>query len=136
MTPNIFISHRWANNNGYYSLMEKFENLEWDYSDYSVPQHDPLNVNQTRQIENQLKEQVRQCNFFIVFAQMSMTNSIWVQKEVEYALNYNKPILGVKPWNYTGNIPRFIQDACNSNGKIVGFNAPSIIKTIENHLDI
>ena len=52
----------------------------------------------------------------------------------EYALEYNKYVLGVKPWNYQGNIPLFIQSACKSNGQIVGFNTPSIIKIIEDVL--
>ncbi|MGX7688249.1 TIR domain-containing protein [Flectobacillus roseus] len=131
-TPNIFISHRWAYSEGYYSLVTKFDNLYWRYYDYSVPEHDPLDLSKRKLIEAQLEEQVRQCNFFIVFAQMAMINSYWVQKEVEFAKKYNKYILGVKPWAYTGNIPLFIQNSANN---IVGFNAPSIIKKVEGLLE-
>lgn len=132
--PNIFISHRWLYREDYYNLTEKLDALGWRYYDYSVPQHDPLDANKKQQILSALEEQVRQCNFFIVIARMG-SNTYWVQKEVEFALKYGKYILGVKPWDYQGNIPTFIQDACNSNGKIVGFNAPSIIKIIEKELE-
>ncbi len=108
--------------------------LGWAHLDYSVPIHDSFDLVNEKQIATALKEQVRQCNFFIVFARMATVNSEWVQKEVEYALEFQKHILGVKPWNYQGNIPLFIQNACNSNGQIVGFNAPSIIKKIEDVL--
>jgi hypothetical protein len=134
-TPNIFISHQWRYNEEYYSLENKFDELKWFHLDYSVPIHDPLNIFKKREIAIALEEQVAQCNFFIVFARMATINSEWVQKEVDYALRYNKYILGVKPWNYQGNIPLFIQDACKSNGQIVGFNTPAIIKIIEKALE-
>jgi len=133
-TPNIFISHQWRYNDEYYDLKEKFDNLGWAHLDYSVPIHDAFDLNRKKEIAAALKEQVRQCNFFIVFARMATINSEWVQKEVEYALEFNRYILGVKPWNYQGNIPLFIQSACNSNGQIVGFNTPPIIKIIEDVL--
>jgi MTH538 TIR-like domain (DUF1863) len=126
--PNIFISHQWKYNEEYYSIKRKFEELEWSHLDYSVPIHDPFDMNKKKLIEAALKEQVRQSNFFIVFARMASANSHWIQKEIEYALEYDKYILGVKPWDYQGNIPLFLQNACDD---IVGFNTPAIIKRIE-----
>lgn len=131
--PNIFISHRWHYREDYHNLTDKLDNMGWHYYDYSVPQHDPLDVDKKRKILIALQEQVRQCNFFIVIARMA-SDTYWIQKEVEYALGYGKYILGVKPWDYQGNVPIFIRDACESNGKIVGFNTPSIIRTIEEQL--
>ena len=132
--PNIFISHQWLYDTEYHSLKDKFDALHWKHYDYSVPSHDSFDLNKKKEIANALEEQIRQCNFFIVFARMATINSQWVEKEVEFAIKYNKYILGVKPWNYAGNIPIFIQDACNSNGQIVGFNAPSITQIINREL--
>jgi hypothetical protein len=129
--PNIFISHQWKYNDEYFSLKEKFDNLGWYHLDYSVPEHDSFDLTRRKQIEVALKEQIRQCNFFIVFARMASGNSYWIQKEIEFAEYYGKYILGVKPWNYQGNIPIIIQNACD---QIVGFNVPPIIKIIEDHL--
>ncbi len=107
------------------------DELGWDHLDYSVPEHDPLDLNRKRLIEAALKEQIRQCNVFIVFARMAAINSNWIETELKYALEYNKYILGIRPHGYTGNIPLFIQNACDD---IVGFNTPAIIRKIENIL--
>lgn len=130
--PNIFISHQWRYSSEYYTLIQKFNNLGWKHVDYSVPIHDSFDLTRKKQITEALREQVRQCNFFIVIARMASGNSEWVQKEIEFAVNWYKPILGVKPLGYTGNIPAIILD--NVTFPIAGFNTPSIIRTIENTL--
>lgn len=127
-TPNIFVSHRWEYQDDYYSLIEKFDEKGWAHIDYSVPSHDPFDQQAVNKLEAALREQVRQCNFFIVFANMAMGNSKWIEKEVKIAKEYEKYILAVKPWNYQGNIPQFIQDAKHD---IVGFDSSAIIRRIE-----
>jgi MTH538 TIR-like domain (DUF1863) len=131
-TPNIFISHQWKYSYEYYALIEKFSSLDWNHVDYSVPQHDSFDLTRKKQITDALREQVRQCNFFIVVARMASGNSEWIQKEIEFAAGWNKPILGVKPLGYTGNIPTIISD--NVTFPIAGFNTPAIIRTIERTL--
>lgn len=132
---NIFISHRWVYNDDYSSLTTKFKENDFSHLDYSVPQHDPLDVNTVKAIKAALKEQVRQCNYFIIFANMAMANSYWCKYEVECAIEYKKPILSVKPFGYTGNVPVYIQNA-DSEGGPAGFNTPTIIKRIKETLDI
>ena len=133
-TPNIFISHRWADQVHYYNLVNKFDSYDFKHLDYSVPQHDPLDVIRTIQIKAALREQVRQCNYFLIFANMSIGNSSWCKYEVELASDYKKPILSVRPHGYTGNVPLFIQNA-DTEGGAVGFNTPSIIRKICNKLN-
>lgn len=124
-TPNIIISHQLRYNGEYNTLKRKMDELSWRHLDYSVPSHSPLNIEGKRRIAAALKEQVRQCNFFIVFARMAAVNSEWVRKEVEFALEYGKYILGVRPHGYNGDIPIFIQEACDD---IFGFNTNAIIR--------
>lgn len=126
--PNIFISHRWAYQEDYNSLVKKLDEYGLEHHDYSVPQHDPLDVNKKNQIKAALKEQVRQCNYFIIFARMA-SDSEWCRYEVQCAKEYPKPILSVKPWNYQGGVPTFITEADNQGGP-VGFNVPPIIRKI------
>lgn len=130
-TPNIFISHQWRYDEEYNSLKKKMDELGWYHLDYSVPSYNAFDIEGKKRIAAALKEQVRQCNFFIVFARMAAVNAEWVQKEVEFAVEYGKYILGVKPHGYGGNTPQFIQDACYD---IVGFNTPAIIRRIEEAL--
>lgn len=127
--PNVFISHRWDANNHYYSLTQKFDQYEFHYLDYSVPQHDPADATRVRAIQAALKEQVRQCNYFIIFANRAISNSRWCMYELSCAKNFNKLILGVNPFGYTGGTPPEIMDADNQNGP-VGFHAPAIIRKI------
>ncbi len=126
--PNIFISHRWAYQDDYLSLVKKFDQYDFDHLDYSVPEHDPLDADRKNKIKAALKEQVRQCNYFIIFARMG-SDSEWCRYEVDVAKEYGKPIISVRPWNYQGNIPIFISSA-DTQGGPVGFNAPSIIKKV------
>lgn len=128
-TPNIIISHRWKYGDEYNSLVSKFDKYGLKYLNYSIPEHDPLDVKRVREIEAALKEQVRQCNYFLIFSNMAINNSRWCKFEVDAAVEYTKPILSIRPHGYTGDVPLFIQKADNQNGPI-GFNAPSIIRKI------
>lgn len=128
-TPNIFISHRWAYADDYNNLTSKFRQYGFGYSDYSVPPHDPLDATKKNAIKAGLREQIRQCNYFLIFANMAMANSEWCKFEIEVAKEYRKPILSVKPHGYLGNIPLFIQQA-DTEGGPVGFNTPAIIRKI------
>ncbi|NWC60060.1 TIR domain-containing protein [Pseudomonas veronii] len=132
--PNILISHRWAYAEDYDNLTLKFKQYGFKYFDYSVPQSDPLDVNRLNQIKAALREQIRQCNYFLIFANMATGNSNWCKYEIEVAKEYNKPILSVKPHGYTGNIPLFIQEA-DTEGGPAGFNTPAIIRKICNRLN-
>lgn len=128
-TPNILISHRWNYGHDYYNLVSKFDQYGFNYLNYSVPEHDPFDVSRVNQIEAALQEQIRQCNYFIIFANMAIGNSPWVKYEVEVATGYKKPILSVRPYGYNGNVPLFIQQA-DTEGGDVGFNTPAIIRKI------
>jgi MTH538 TIR-like domain (DUF1863) len=133
-TPNIFISHRWSDADDYNKLISKFDQYGFKHLDYSVPQHDPLEANRVKKIKEGLREQIRQCNYFLIFANMAMANSYWCKYEVEVATEYDKPILSVKPHGYTGNVPLFIQNA-DTEGGPVGFNTPAIIRKICSRLN-
>lgn len=126
--PNIFISHRWDYQNDYHNLVEKLNKYGLPHHNYSVPEHNPLDVNRKKQIMAALREQVRQCNYFIIFARLA-SYSEWCQFEVQAATDFGKPILAVKPFGYAGQIPTFISGADNQGGP-AGFNAPSIIRKI------
>jgi hypothetical protein len=90
--PNVFISHRWDYNTEYYSLIGKLDKYGLDHLDYSVPMHDPADVSTTNAIARALAEQVRQCNYFIIFGNRALVNSKWCLYELRIAQNYRKPI--------------------------------------------
>lgn len=130
-TPKIFISHQWRYDYEFRALREKMDQLDWYHNDYLLPAHNPYDLKRMREIEVVLKQQIQQCNLFIVFARMAAVNSEWVEREVQCARECGTYILGVKPFGYIGNIPHFIQEACAEYGEIVGFSTPEIIRRIE-----
>lgn len=128
-TPNVFVSHRWAYTDDYTNLVSKFKQYGFGYLNYSVPKENPLDANSINQIKMALREQIRQCNYFIIFANMAVVNSRWCKYEIEVAKEYKKPILTIRPYGYNGNIPLFIQEE-DTEGGPVGFNTPAIIRKI------
>lgn len=127
--PNIFISHRWDYNTEYYSLVAKFDQYGFYHLDYSVPQHNPADVNTVNAIARTLTEQVRQCNYFIIFANRAIANSRWCLHELNAAKGFSKPILSVNPYGYAGGTPPEIAQADNQGGPS-GLHAPAIIRKI------
>lgn len=130
-TPNIFVSHRWKYSDDYNSLIKKFKEKEFEFIDYSVPKHDAFDKIKVKELEDALSEQVRQCNIFIIFANLGTLNSEWVEKELAAAVKWKKPIIAVKPLGYTGNVPKVVQDSATV---FTGFNSSSIIRKIEDIL--
>ena len=131
--PHVFVSHRWKYNEDYYKLIDKFEEYGFQIADYSVPEHDPLEWLGVEHTYDQLEEQIRRCNYFIVIGRRA-TDTDWCRHEVEVAVKYGRPILAVKPRNYWGGVPRFIREADNQGGPIT-FHTPAIIRRIREALD-
>lgn len=127
--PNIFISHRWDYNAEYYSLINKFDRYGFDHLDYSVPRHNPADVNSVSAIARALNEQVRQCNYFLIFGNRAVANSRWCMHELTVAQSYRKPILTVTPFGYAGGTPQAICSADNQSGP-VSLHGPAIIRRI------
>lgn len=127
--PKIFISHRWDYHVDYYKLVAKFSQYGFSHFDYSVPRHNPADANSVRAISLTLTEQVRQCNYFIIFANRAISNSRWCLHELNVAKSLGKPILSINPFAYAGGTPSQIAQADNQGGP-VGMNTPAIIRRI------
>jgi len=126
-TYKLFISHAWDYKEEYYRLkvyLDNAPNFKW--SDYSVPFHDPINSDKTRELKKQIREQIRQCSVFIVLAGMWVKYHKWIQFEIDIAKDYRKSILGIKPWGQQ-KTPLEIQEASD---RIVGWNTSSIVEAI------
>jgi hypothetical protein len=123
----IFISHAWEYGDDY-RRMEKMldEASDFDYADYSVPEHDPLHTKTKKELIDALYNQIRPTNVVIVLAGMYVPYREWIQKEIDIALELGKPIIGVVPWGST-KVPRAIQDVAD---EIVGWNTRSITDAI------
>ena len=123
----IFISHAWTYNSDYYRLIELLDEApNFLYSNYSVPEHDPVDANNNTKLKEELRQQIRPVEVVVILGGMYVAYSDWIQFEIDYAEDLEKPILGIRPWG-AQKMPQAVQDAAD---KIVGWNTPTIVSAI------
>jgi hypothetical protein len=123
----LFISHAWKYNEEYYKLIGMLDSASnFIYSNYSVPEHDPVDANNKEKLKEALRNQIRPVELVIILAGMYVSYSDWIQFEIDFAKSLGKPLLGIKPWG-SERIPQAVQDAAK---EIVGWNAPTIVDAI------
>ncbi len=133
-TYDIFISHAWFYSKGYnraVELLNEAANFTW--RNYSVPKHDPVIDPNTkvgqRKLTNELDKQVRPVNCVLVMAGMYASHKFWIQKEIELAQSYGKPIIGLVPWGQE-RTPVSVQNAAVA---MVRWNTLAIVNAIRQH---
>lgn len=103
---HIFISHAWDYSNHYATLASWIFDQNWsagqaslDFRNYSVPRSDPIhNANNNLALKTAIFNQIARSHVVVIPSGMYATHSHWIQKEIEGAKQYNKPILAVNPW--------------------------------------
>ena len=123
----LFISHAWGYNEDYYRLSNRLDEApNFLYSNYSVPEHDPVAANTSNILAEEIRQQIRPVEVVIILGGMYVAYSDWIQFEIDFAQYLGKPILGVRPWA-AQVMPQAVQDAAD---EIVGWNAPTIVSAI------
>lgn len=130
-TYDLFLSHAWRYNNDYYRLEKMLDEASFfSWRNYSVPEHDPLIDQNTiigrAKLATLLDNQVRPVNCVLILGGMYAAYSEWIQKEIQIAQNYRKPIIGIYPWGQQ-NMPIAIQNAAT---ELVGWNTNTIVDAI------
>lgn len=126
-TRDIFISHAWSYSDRYNGIVNLLDNAAYfSWRNYSVPEHNPLVDPNTlvgkRKLTALLDEQIRQVSCFVVVAGMFVNHKEWIQTEIDIALAYKKPIVGVRRRGQV-RTPQYIEDIsdemCNWNSKSI-----------------
>ena len=133
-TYDLFVSHAWFYNKGYSKLIELLKAApSFYFRNYSVPKHDPVVDPNTEvgkiKLTRELDQQIRPVNCFLVTAGMYASHKFWIQKEVEIAQKYRKPIVGLVPWGQQ-RTPAYIQQVAL---EMVNWNTNSIVNAIRRH---
>jgi len=102
----VFISHSWSYSEHYQKLREWIFESDWNlngtpiyFNDNSVPSSDPIhNAQNASQLKYAIFERINKSNIVVIPTGMYANYSNWIQKEIDGANQYKKPILAVNPW--------------------------------------
>lgn len=127
-TYRLFISHSWAYGDAYDKMIKFFENQGLDYYNHSVPKNDPVHTNGTdKQLKEAIEAKIKGTSCVIILAGVYASYSKWIQKEIEIANDYGKPIIAVEPWDSE----RTSKIVKNNADKIVKWQGKSIVDAIK-----
>ena len=128
-TYDLFVSHAWKReeNSEYYRFVKLLNEASWfKWRNYSVPEHDPLDIKTRRELQEKLTNQIRPVNAFVLLAGMYYHYRDWIQFELGVANDFSKPIILVRPRGQE-RIPVELTDIA---GPPIGWNTDSIVKAI------
>ena len=127
---HILISHSWDYNRHYETIkgwLNASSYFQW--TDYSVPITNPLNVNGVNELKQRIKDRISLCSCVIILSGMYVAYSNWIDFEIDTAVAMGKPIIGVKPWGQE-RIPAKVQ---NNADIMVGWNSSSIVEAVREY---
>ena len=133
---HVFISHAWAYSEHYETLEKWIFGETWsvgqaslDFRDYSIPRNNPIhNVSSTQALQDAIFNQIARSHVVVIPSGMYASHSNWIQKEIDGAKAYNKPILAVNPWGQE----RRSGVVLNNANAGVGWNKQPLINAIWN----
>lgn len=124
---HIFISHAWKYDEHYKTVVQWLDNSGILYSNYSVPQHDPVDANNDFNLKIALINQIAPSSIVLIIAGMYAAYSKWIEYEINEAVRMGKTIVGIEPWGQQ-RIPAII---LNNSTTTVGWNSNSVINAIK-----
>ena len=127
---HILISHSFHYSNHYERIVEWLNDQSYfRWSNYSVSGDNPLDVSSNYELKQRLRDRIRCASCIIVVSGMYAAYSEWIDFEIDCAIEYGKPIIGVKPWGQE-RVPEIIQRYADI---LVGWNRDSIVESIRNY---
>lgn len=126
----IFISHSW-NYSEHFDQVEIFLRQEGiAFYNHSVPKNDPIHTNGTdKQLAEKIEAKIKGCSCVIILAGVYSSYSKWINKEIEFAQKYSKPIIAVEYWG-AERTSLVVKRAATV---IVKWNAKSIANAVRNY---
>jgi hypothetical protein len=133
---HVFISHAWAYSQHYDTLATWIFKEPWsvgqaslDFHDYSVPKNNPIHSAQnTQALEQAIYNQIARSHVIVIPSGMYASHSKWIQREIDGAKAYKKPILAVIPWGQEKNSDIVLSNADDRTG----WNKQTLINAIWN----
>jgi hypothetical protein len=110
----VFVSHSWDYADEYEGVVRLLDSdTTFSWFDLSIPienpvPHDPLLKKSTLAVVRELEKRIREADCLLVLAAMYFNHSEWIQFEIDFAKEINKPIIAVKPWGQE-RVPEALQ---------------------------
>lgn len=131
---HVFISHAWAYSEHYDTLAKWIFNEPWssgqaslDFRDYSVPKNDPIHNAQTdKALRDAIYDKISRSHVIVIPTGMYANQSKWIQKEIDGAKLYAKPILAVNLWGAERKSSVVLENAASE----VGWNKEPLVSNI------
>ena len=125
----IFISHSWTYSSQYSGIVGLLRQRPYfAFTDYSVPQHDPIHTSGTdAALYQAIKNKIQLCNVVLILAGVYSSYSKWIQKEIDIAKKNGKKIIAIEPWD-SDRTSKVVKDAAH---KIVKWQGKSIVDAIK-----
>jgi hypothetical protein len=101
----------------------------FEFANYSVPHDDKFGRMSHAALEEEIRGQIRPVQSVIILGGLYVSYSPWIQFEIDYAKQMQKPIIGVMPWG-SQVTPKAVTQAANI---IVGWNTSSIVSAIREY---
>lgn len=103
---HLFISHSWKYSAHYNTLRDWIFNGRWSFGqaslsfhDFSVPKNSPIhNAPSTLALRRAIYNQIARSHVILIPSGMYSTHSNWIQKEIDGAKGYRKPIIAISPY--------------------------------------
>lgn len=126
----IFISHSWSYSEQYDKVESFLKQEGVEFYNHSVPKDDPIHTNGTdKQLSEAIDAKVKGCSCVIILAGVYASYSKWIDKEIQMAKKYNKPIIAIQPWG-AEHTSKVVKDAADT---IVSWNAKSIANAVRTY---
>ena len=133
---HVFISHAWSYSNHYDTLARWIFHENWsvgqaslNFLDYSVPKNNPIhNASNDAQLRQAIFNKISRSHVIVIPSGMYAAYSKWIQKEIDGAKSYQKPILAVNPFGQERKAGIVLDNA----DEAVGWNKKSVINGIWN----
>jgi hypothetical protein len=131
---HVFISHSWLYSGHYDKLAEWIFKEKWssgqasiDFCDFSAPKNDPIhNAPTQKELREAIYAKISRSHVIVIPTGMYANYSEWIQKEIEGAVHYKKPILAVDPRGQQ----RSSSVVGNAAKMIVGWSSKSVVDGI------
>lgn len=125
---NLFISHSWRYGDAYDKLLRMLNNRGYfSFKNYSVPQTNPITgANSDKALAAAIEAKMRPCSVVLMMAGVYSTYSKWINKEIEIAESFGKPIVAIKPWG-SEKISQVVRNAATCEA---AWNTESIVAAI------